>query len=363
MPTTGQIFGNNYSTIRAYLRSAVGIHHDKLSPSVRRFGREYVAELSPSGIADAFSQTVVLDHILDRKVLNGDKTVIVDQLTGGLMMKVTPSPLNLKVFPGQCPHSLTPSLAAPFLAGYPFLCVGQRLLSFSKIAGVIDVFTLTGGGKGLQSNVYPYFLITRGKWLGVDDAREDDIPVITLPLEGNGLNFALQRPVELDLDVTHVLDIEFVIQFNTIAIDWKSDRMKPVFTFESGIAGLFPFLDPSEEGLKRFIQSPQYILGNAEVKQSKIGLLSYLLELCRLVVVVKGDTLLLPGITALLKCRIVEPAGKIQKCFKQHLLGFGGIQAINKRLTHLFTLCQGGMRRFPTRINPGVPSTRFYGSC
>jgi hypothetical protein len=113
-----QIFLNNQTTTRASLRSAARINQYYCTPSVYRFVRAILNQLTPSRIADTFSKAVVslappatlaphcarctpalaggargaggagVHHVLDGEVLEEDRAVAVHQFTAQFVGKV-----------------------------------------------------------------------------------------------------------------------------------------------------------------------------------------------------------------------------------------------------------------------------------
>src|SRR5947209_20152964 len=78
----------------AILRRVGRIHFDELSASFFRFAREFVKELRPRGIGNAFGQAMGMNHAVDAQVFYAHGPELVDDLPGLLMREVVSSEGN-----------------------------------------------------------------------------------------------------------------------------------------------------------------------------------------------------------------------------------------------------------------------------
>ena len=124
------------STSRAVLTRIRGVHCHILSTGPCCLVRKKGGELTPRGVMNAFGQTMVMRHPVDRQVFNGDQIKLLDHATAVLVGEITPSPGATFMHAGD---DLTPScsLRRPllFVRKAP-LCFGKGVLLLAKEAGI-----------------------------------------------------------------------------------------------------------------------------------------------------------------------------------------------------------------------------------
>src|SRR5205807_1647562 len=113
------------------------------------------------------------------------------------------------------------------------------------------------------------------------------VPVVHVPLDRNGLDLTLHRPVQFDLDETSALDTQLPVfePSAAIAVGRKGDTVVPPERTEAREAGLLAASYANEERLEGLIQPAEHILAAGEVGQSEQPFFPHRLQLLGLVVV------------------------------------------------------------------------------
>src|SRR5207253_8938869 len=129
-----------------------------------------------------------------------------------------------------------------------------------------------------------------------------------VPLDRNGLDLILDRPVQLHFDEASALDTQFAVieQSAAIAVGRKGDTVLPPERTEAREAGLLAACYPREERLEGFIQPAEHPLAAGEVGQSEQPFFPYGLQLLGLVVVVDALAANFSSVAPFLKGCVVE---------------------------------------------------------
>src|SRR5712692_188237 len=97
MGTDGKRLLDPLTTPIAFLRGVAGVHSNDLMSSTLSLGSEYIEECAPGGVHDALRQMMILDHIGDLQVLNGNMVMGLSVLLGNLVVEVSTLPLDLEM--------------------------------------------------------------------------------------------------------------------------------------------------------------------------------------------------------------------------------------------------------------------------
>ena len=106
---------NDFPTLIAFLRGVAGIDSDDLMPSILSFDREDINELSPTGIRNGLRNGMILHHVIDIQIFNGNEAMMLGILLRHFEVEITTLPLNLQMGLSRTLGGLTPPLR-PFLA-------------------------------------------------------------------------------------------------------------------------------------------------------------------------------------------------------------------------------------------------------
>src|SRR5947208_552120 len=112
-----------------------------------------------------------------------------------------------------------------------------------------------------HSQINPHVLIADRQFLSIGHfTREGDKPLVNLFLDGDRLDFALQRTMKFDLgfpDLRKVKGLPIKLPARSIRV---SEGIIAVTSLESGIARCLTIAYPPEECAKGFIQAVEHIL-------------------------------------------------------------------------------------------------------
>lgn len=86
-----------FPTVTACLCGEAGVHSDDLMPSTLSLGREDIEELTPTRIMDTFREMVVLHHVGDLKVFDGNALIAFSVVFGGFEIMVSALPFDLQM--------------------------------------------------------------------------------------------------------------------------------------------------------------------------------------------------------------------------------------------------------------------------
>src|SRR2546425_1292571 len=116
-------------TMGTALRTGVPlVDFDEGTPIPLGFVLQLPHELTPADITDAFSETVVLEHVLDGQTLDADHLVLVNDASRELVLIITTTISNLGVEMSDFETGLVAVLRPLLLRSQPPLGLGQLLL-------------------------------------------------------------------------------------------------------------------------------------------------------------------------------------------------------------------------------------------
>ncbi len=155
-------------TVVAFLRGETGVHSDDLMSSTLSLDFKNVEERAPRGVHDALGQGMVLDHVENVKLLNGDDLVLFGILVGRLILEIPPLTGNLEMrlcrTLGSFPAAMTPLLPS----AHPSLLASQGLLRGAIETRVLNGVALTIRQKGLEANINPNVRMLALTWIVLD---------------------------------------------------------------------------------------------------------------------------------------------------------------------------------------------------
>ncbi len=190
-------------TVKAAFRGRIPLVNFDQGPAIPLcFVLQLAYKLTPAHITDAFSKTVVLEHVLDRKTLDTYDLVFAYDLSRELMLVVSSAVGNLLMNASDLQTSLIPILRALFLLGMPTLGFGQFLFVFGKELGIAVGVPIGGDDHRLQPQVKSYHL--RRDFQGFDvlfyqDGDEIAVSLIFGNSDATGLTSIGQGPMPRDI--------------------------------------------------------------------------------------------------------------------------------------------------------------------
>src|SRR6266704_3529981 len=328
MPTLGKRLGHGRSAY-AYLAGSTRIHLHQLSPGARSLVREFGKERVPSGVVDRASQYSARKSF-DVEVFHRDQPVAFHQPTADIMMKGGTLVSDFTVRLGHRSGGLAAAVAAALATGKPALGAAQVCQPALEVSGIVDLLAIRKSDKAIQSDIHADLLGRLRQRHTVPLDGKTHVPVIHVPLDRNGLDLTLHRPVQFDFDEASALDTQFAVfeQSAAIAVGWKGDTVVPPERTEAREAWLLAAPYPSEKRLEGLIQPAEHILAAGEVGQSEQSFFPHRLQLLGLVVVVDALAGNFPSIAPFLKSGVVELASLVELVLEEPNLGLVGVEAV-----------------------------------
>src|SRR5207237_944413 len=266
----------------------------------------------------------------DVQVFHRDQPVAFHQPTAEIMMKGGTLVSDFTVRLGHECGGLAAAVAAALATGKPALGAAQVCQPALEVSGIVDLHAIRKSDKAIQSDIHADILGRLRQRHTVSLDGKTHVPVVHVPLDRNGLDLTLHRPVQFDLDETSALDTQLPVfePSAAIAVGRKGDTVVPPERTEAREAGLLAASYANEERLEGLIQPAEHILAAGEVGQSEQPFFPHRLQLLGRVVVVDALAANFPSIAPFLKGGVVELASLVELVLEKPSLGLVGVQAV-----------------------------------
>ena len=202
MLTIRKPFGICFST-RATLARSTRIDRRKPSPGAFGLVQKFSKECRPSCIVYRFSQPAT-GQTFYVQVFDKKDSVVVDDLSRQLVLKIVALVENFAVNLGYQANRFLPAFRELLSTGYPTLGSTKTLLRFFEQTRITNSPSVAPRHERQQPHIKTNGLIVRWQWFRLDDATETGIPHAVLTFEAEGFNLALDRTVQLNLDVANL---------------------------------------------------------------------------------------------------------------------------------------------------------------
>ncbi len=218
------------------------------------------------------------------------------------------------------------------------LSIGKSHLCMSIPSRIGDALASGQCCERQQANIDPNFLTRTWECSRRNVvAGEDGIPPFVLAPDRHSLDRAKDFPVNVDPHQPDILNSEFPIQSNAIAIRGENNRIPSLASLETWEACSTTF-HSTEESVEGFLQSAQNILTRRIVQRRQLGKsVAEFLQFGRLIVIVQGELSASPCIPPLFQRKVIEHAASIQQGTQAGQLGAVRIEAIFERAAHLLS--------------------------
>jgi len=235
---------HNLPTWVAFLRGETRIHSDYLVSGTCSLNLKNVEKRAPTGVHDAFSKVMVLDHIGDLKVLNGNALIAFSIRLRCLKVMISTLPIDLQVGLRNVTRALAFAMRTLLTSAKRALLAPQGSLRRAIEAWVLNRIAFTIGQKGRETHVNADIRMLAGtrkvgsQWLSLTD--DESIPVFISPQDQmHSFRSAFNRAMHLDLQGFPQLlrDNEVLLLLMQIAIFAvlpQLDGMPPVRSLETG---------------------------------------------------------------------------------------------------------------------------------
>ena len=195
---------HDLATFEALLRGEARIDSNNCVPGSLSLFTQDVEECAPTGVHNALRQGMVLHHVENLKLLNGNHLVLFSVLFGGLILEIAPLTGNLEMRLRCTLRSLTVAMTAFLTTAYRALLASQGALRGAIEAWVRNGMALAIGQEGLQAYVNANSRMSAVIWLMFRSrfgfTHDEGIPMsISTVYQMNLLGSSLNGTVQLDL--------------------------------------------------------------------------------------------------------------------------------------------------------------------
>ena len=320
-----------------HLGSVLRVNRDQRNTSFFRFALQYLEELRPSHIMHRLCK-VVTGYAPDVEGFMSYQSVALCQLARYFVVEVSPLVGHLLMELCYTLASFTATLRALVLPGERTLRPPKLFLGLPVVARRLHKCTIRGCKEALQSEVYPDSRTFSGCFGSISDlAHKYRVPLPVRPLDGEGLNLPVNRTVQLNLDMSDLLEVEpsVFLKTATISVGRELNRPETDLALEAGIARGLTRSEPAEERLERTVETSERCLGAGEVGPGKAGIaLAGRFKLCGLFAVGEETLLRFIRIPPLCKSAVVEAAVGLEHSVEVFELRTGGTEPVLESLSH-----------------------------
>ena len=155
MGTYRKGFLHHLPTLVTPLRGEAGVHSNDLMSSTCSLGSEDVEEGAPSSVEDGFGQMIVLNHIEDTQVLNGDMMIVLSIVFGHFEMMVAPLAIDLQMRLGNIASGFPAALRALLAPAQLPLLASKYLLRGAIEAGVRNGIAFRVSKEDCEADIDP----------------------------------------------------------------------------------------------------------------------------------------------------------------------------------------------------------------
>lgn len=337
MNTNRQGFRNMSPTEGTILARPVGVNLQEHATGPFCLVRGTPEEFPPCGVADAFGKMMIADHVLDLQVLNRNHAVLVDDSARDLVCKVHALISDLLMLPGQLLDGLSPITPAFLSSAHSTLSYSDISLGISKEPRIFNKLSVAGNSKVFNANIDANRRFPFGQRIDCNLAGEYGVPLGPFSLEGKRFYLSFERAVHLNFDNADALNLQPVVgrDVTPIAPCRKGEAVKAVSSLESGVAWFFTRFHAAEESLVSLVCAAKDILTARVICKFKVAVCSYVLELVRLVVVVKANAVRTVGIPSFLNRGVIKTTSLPKLLVNRLGLYTRGIKTIFERFTHV----------------------------
>ena len=181
MPTTSAPFGGRKPSV----------NFNQLSSVPLAFVSKLADKFTPTSVRDNTRKFMVLDHILNRQVLNHDGLVFVHQLSSQLMQKVLTAIRNCAVYLGYLEPLFMSIVRAFLLTGQRFLYASKPRAQSLEVFGIGDFVPVTCSYQASDANVQTEAFISFRQWFNNCIYEQRDVETPTrIQLDRDGRRFA-----------------------------------------------------------------------------------------------------------------------------------------------------------------------------
>lgn len=199
--TNGERLLNDLATVGASLTRKVWRYFDNSHPGAFSLEHEQVLEGTPTRVGNRLGKMVVLEHVGNSEVLDGDEGVSINVVPRRFMRVVLTLAGDLEMLPRCLLRSLTTTVGAFLPPRHLALRYAEPLLSGLKTTRVFDRVPIGISNEVLESDVQSNSGTVPLLWRVSKITHDKDVPVIVgSKYKVSGLRGTFKRTVLLDLE-------------------------------------------------------------------------------------------------------------------------------------------------------------------
>ena len=261
-----------------FLARSSRIHSHNLRTGAFSLVLQDAQELAPASVLDRAVQPAWTVHRGDGQGLHCDETVATGQIQCDLVMGIASLVGNVRVQRTNPILGLAAPIAAALGSGEGPLTTaqfGQRILQETRI---LDDLALGRGQEPFETHVDPgcRIVATDRNSNVLDFAGEDRVPLVSLALDRNSLDLAVDGSMQPDPDFADELDVELGVflgmELDAVAVGWEHEGRKSILALEARESGLGVLLfHAPEEVLVTRVETAQCALATGGVHPGEIA--------------------------------------------------------------------------------------------
>ena len=198
------------STFTTGFACVSGIDFNQLRTACDSFVFQVPDESTPRGISYVFSEMMIMNHIIDTQVFNGNSTIIESELSTNFVQEVSSLIGNFDMFPSQLESSFSPVSRTFDLFAQPSLKELQSIFTLDEMPWISYDFTIGESSKVLNTYIQPHLFI--GLMLNnrsIDLTTKYSKPLSSIiNLESERLNLSSRKPVKNNGNVSYLGSIQ-----------------------------------------------------------------------------------------------------------------------------------------------------------
>src|SRR5215207_8192423 len=216
MPTLAEVF-RRVRSAGACLTCAAWINLNQLASGARSLVLQLGEKGTPPGITDGLGKHSRRKSF-DVQIFDGNQSVVVDQPTANLVLKVRPLFANVRVCLLQQQHGFPATVRATLTACHFALRAAKFLLCLPIVARVLNLSPIAQGGEGQQANVHANALSVGRQRHGFALDTETGVPLARLPLNRQSLNLPFDGAMQFDFNLADFRQAEMRTQHGEAAL-------------------------------------------------------------------------------------------------------------------------------------------------
>lgn len=321
---------------QARLTRSAWVHLHQHSPSAFCLVREKIDELGPPCITNGLRQHPA-SEALHVQIFDRDQSVLIDEISGQLVLEIRPLVADVNVRPLQLKNSLAPTVAALLPPRDFALYPPQFCLSVPIMPGIVDFAPVRERSKTLQANVNSDRPIRRWQGRRPSIYTKANKPSASLPFDGKRLDYPFYWSMDFQLEMSQTLQAQDSDFKQSVSVS-RFRKCQTIVAAEGAVSRksrLVPIFRTSKEVPKSSINSPQNISRTRKTYDSNQAFGPHRLQLLILIIETDGLPADFPSPNAFLESTVVKITRFPKLVFENGYLILSGVQPVFVRQAHV----------------------------